>query len=721
MKNLAKCASFTALSALLITDITSSLRPQTYAESNGYACWGITVNNPTLANICNITPATTAPLLCTTEGSVVNLPVYFHTSGSLLQNLPYPFRNQTTVLQDTVALPTPVTNFTLGTSFANSPMPVSYNFSSVANTPNATITLPNQSSINYTPNVGFLGNDVSTYTTTDANGVTKTGKFVFKKHNGTVIDDFTRVIAANVRKDSTTTNLLSGRINSNVVGYNSSYTPIITTPPTNGTLTTSTFDSNGNRIFNYTPNAGFTGEDSFLYTLTNSSGTSTPTRGLIQVYDPATRPIAPYMGFHLFGSPSTYGLSLNKTQLGYDELFRNGPETTTLNFTAPQVNSGSLQLPFEISTVFDNVVFAPANYKKKTIIQVDNTTNTAPVISSITTTNPTPDTVTISVTATDAENNQGSFVAQVSNDNFTTFDNYPITQSAINGTYSTTINTLAASAYSVRVMVQENNPMICAGFSNAQVATNLHTTSSNRSFDITEVIAPTATTDTYSTTTPEPVTLVPLTGDTGTDISIVSINGTTITPSIAQTILVPNGTVTTTTTGEVLFTPDADFTGEVTFPYEIKNVTNVIATGNQIITVNPKAVDDTYTVTSDSTLILNPLFSDTSGTTIKSINGTDVTPGIAQTISVTNGTITISDTGIITFTPNPNFSGTVSFPYIIQNSTGQSATGNQSIVVTASTIVNQPPTNNPLPSVDSIVTNGNGKLLTNLIRTGGSN
>ena len=92
-------------------------------------------------------------------------------------------------------------------------------------------------------------------------------------------------------------------------------------------------------------------------------------------------------------------------------------------------------------------------------------------------------------------------------------------------------------------------------------------------------------------------------------------------------------------------------------------------------------------------ITLTPLAldSDIDGTTptIQSINGTALTPGIAQTIAVTNGSVTINAAGVITFTPALNFNGTVNFPYVITDGTA-TATANQVITVTP---VNDAPVN----------------------------
>ncbi len=75
----------------------------------------------------------------------------------------------------------------------------------------------------------------------------------------------------------------------------------------------------------------------------------------------------------------------------------------------------------------------------------------------------------------------------------------------------------------------------------------------------------------------------------GDPLSIVSINGTALTPGIPQTITVPNGTVTTDAGGVITFTPDANYNGPVTFPYVI---TCVLATSTSTEDISVTLVND---------------------------------------------------------------------------------------------------------------------------------
>ena len=148
-----------------------------------------------------------------------------------------------------------------------------------------------------------------------------------------------------------------------------------------------------------------------------------------------------------------------------------------------------------------------------------------------------------------------------------------------------------------------------------------------------------------------------------------------------------------TSTGIVTFNPADNYNGTAIITYTLcdpfglcdnADITFVVAAVND----NPVAVDDVYTVAEDATVTLNPLAldSDLDGDTlsITSIGGTILTGGV-QTITVTNGTVNISATGVITFTPSANFNSAtaISIPYVISDGHGGTDTANQLITVTA--------------------------------------
>jgi hypothetical protein len=70
--------------------------------------------------------------------------------------------------------------------------------------------------------------------------------------------------------------------------------------------------------------------------------------------------------------------------------------------------------------------------------------------------------------------------------------------------------------------------------------------------------------------------------------------------------------------------------------------------------------------------------------TITHIGGEEVTGGV-QDIEIKNALISINVDDEITFVPNPIFSGTIIFPYVIENTNGETATGLVTMIVDAVT------------------------------------
>ncbi|WP_352259913.1 Ig-like domain-containing protein, partial [Psychrobacter sp. TB55-MNA-CIBAN-0194] len=145
------------------------------------------------------------------------------------------------------------------------------------------------------------------------------------------------------------------------------------------------------------------------------------------------------------------------------------------------------------------------------------------------------------------------------------------------------------------------------------------------------------------------------------------------------------------------------------FDYTITDGTTEVS-ATETITVTPVndapvAVDDAYTVEEDGTVVLAPLTtgiadSDLDGDTlsITDINGTALTPGVAQSIDVPNGVVNIDTAGVISFTPDANFNGDVEFDYIITDGTTE---------VSATETITVTPMNDAPVAVDDV---GSGPL-----------
>ncbi|MFD2530818.1 tandem-95 repeat protein, partial [Polaribacter marinaquae] len=192
-------------------------------------------------------------------------------------------------------------------------------------------------------------------------------------------------------------------------------------------------------------------------------------------------------------------------------------------------------------------------------------------------------------------------------------------------------------------------------------------------------------------------------GDTLTVTQYV-VGGTTVpvaagSPGVRA---IPNvGTLTVNSDGSYTFVPEEDYNGSV--PQVTYTVSDGENTANSTLNITvtpvndaPVAVDDTYTTNEDTAVTLLPLTGDddVDGDTISitSINGTPLTPGTAQSITVPDGTVTVSAAGAISFKGDANYNGTSTFAYVISDGNGETATANEIITIDA---VNDAPVANP--------------------------
>ncbi|MBW2475584.1 MAG: tandem-95 repeat protein, partial [Deltaproteobacteria bacterium] len=191
--------------------------------------------------------------------------------------------------------------------------------------------------------------------------------------------------------------------------------------------------------------------------------------------------------------------------------------------------------------------------------------------------------------------------------------------------------------------------------------------------------APIATGDAATTNEDTAVVVAVVVNDTDAEGNIDPATVTIVTPAT-------NGTVTVDpTTGDVTYTPDAEFNGSDSFVYEICDTGGLCDTATVTITVEPVndvpvAFADTGTTAEDTALIVPVL-----------ANDSDIDGDVLTVISTTDpagGTVTINPDGTLSYAPDADFSGTDTFEYTITDGNGAFATATVTIDVTP---VNDPP------------------------------
>ncbi|WJH41457.1 Ig-like domain-containing protein [Aliirhizobium terrae] len=203
--------------------------------------------------------------------------------------------------------------------------------------------------------------------------------------------------------------------------------------------------------------------------------------------------------------------------------------------------------------------------------------------------------------------------------------------------------------------------------------------------------APVAGNDTFTTAEDTAVNINVRANDSDVDgdtLTITQINGTAIVSG--ATVSVTGGTVTLNANGTLTFTPAANYNGSPSFTYTVSdgNGGTATATVNGTVTpVNdaPVATNDTFTTPEDTAITIDVRANDSDvdgdALTVTAINGTAIATG--QSIAITGGYIRLDADGRLSFTPNANFNGAVSFSYTVSDGNGGTATATVNGTVTA--------------------------------------
>ena len=122
----------------------------------------------------------------------------------------------------------------------------------------------------------------------------------------------------------------------------------------------------------------------------------------------------------------------------------------------------------------------------------------------------------------------------------------------------------------------------------------------------------------------------------GDPLTVTEVNGVVVTPGTAQTIAVPDGTVTVATDGTITVTPDTGFAGDIDVPYTITDPDGEIDSAVHTVVIPntpPVAVDETVTTQPDTPIDIDVLANDSDPNgdplTVTEVNGVAITPGTA--------------------------------------------------------------------------------------------
>ena len=145
---------------------------------------------------------------------------------------------------------------------------------------------------------------------------------------------------------------------------------------------------------------------------------------------------------------------------------------------------------------------------------------------------------------------------------------------------------------------------------------------------------------------------------------------------------VTDGTLTLNADGSFTYTPDLNFTGDDTFTYvandgdeDSNEVTVTLSIGGS--NDRPVANDDAYAVDEDGALSVDAL----TGVVANDIDDDGDPLTVALVADVTNGVLTLNADGSFDYTPNANFNGDDTFTYVANDGTEDSLEATVTVTV----------------------------------------
>ncbi|AWI24425.1 hypothetical protein HYN49_00135 [Flavobacterium pallidum] len=606
---------------------------------------------------------------------------------------------------------------------------------------NGTPNNPTDDTITYTPSANYHGNDTFNYTIADSNGDTATASVSI-----TITADAPTVDMPLAANDTATTDeelavTISVLANDSFGGDGPSTGAIaIASTPSNGVAVVNTNGTPNNPAddtITYTPNANFSGTDSFTYTIADADGqTSTATVTItVNANDPsADFPVAA----NDFAS-ATEDTPVTISVLANDSFGGDGPSTGAItiamgasNGTATVNNNGTPNNPTD-----DTITYTPnANFHGNdvftyTIADADGQTSTATVFVNVAADADTADAPTaVNDTATVSEDQSVSLPVLV-NDSF-----------GGDGPFAGPIFVMTQPSNGVAVVNNNgtpNNPLDDtitytpnANFNGSDSFTYMILDADGQAATATVTITvtpdaptadmPLAVNDTATTGEDTPVSVLVVLNDSfGGDGPSASAIVVASQPSNGSAVVNNNGTPSNPTDDTITYTPNANFFGTDSFTYTIFDADGQSSTATVTITVSPDApgadvpvaVNDLATVTEDQSVVIPVVANDSFGGDGPGVVQIVVAsqPSNGSAVVNTNGTPSDPTDDTVTYTPNANFNGSDSFTYTIADSNGDTSTATVNVTINP----DAPGADSPLAVNDTATANEDSFVVINVL------
>ncbi|MBK8188744.1 MAG: tandem-95 repeat protein [Cellvibrio sp.] len=527
-------------------------------------------------------------------------------------------------------------------------------------TTNGTVSVAANGSYTYTPNANYSGSDSFVVNVTDAQGFTTPVTV-----NVTVnpIDD------GSVANQNVVTNedvVLNGNLPTTDADGAVTYAVITNQATTNGTVSVA-----ANGSYTYTPNANYSGSDSFVVNVTDAQGFTTPVTVNVTV------------------NPIDDGSVANQNVVTNEDVVLNGnlPTTDADGAVTYAVITNQATTNGTVSVAANgSYTYTPnANYSGSDSFVV-NVTDAQGFT--------TPVTVNVTVNPID----DGS----VANQNVVTNEDV-----VLNGNLPTT-DADGAVTYAVITNQATTNGTVSVAANGSYTYTPNANYSGSDSFVVN-------VTDAQGFTTPVTVnvTVNPIDDGSVANQNVVTnedvvLNGNlpttdadgAVTYAVITNQATTNGTVSVAANGSYTYTPNANYSGSDSFVVNVTDAQGFTTPVTVNVTVNP--IDDgsvaTQNVVTNEDVVLNGNLPTTDA------DGA-VTYAVITNQATTNGTVSVAANGSYTYTPNANYSGSDSF--VVNVTDAQGFVTPVTVNVTVNPIDDGSVANQNVVTNEDVVLNGN--------------
>ena len=540
--------------------------------------------------------------------------------------------------------------------------------SAVGATSNGGTATTDGSTISYTPFADFAGTETFEYTVSDGQGGTDIG-LVTVTVNNLPDDPVANDDVAAVAEDSSANNIAVLNNDSDPDQITGGETLEVTAVGTPANGSAAIVGSGPNNSVSYTPDPSFAGQDSFTYTITDSTGRTAQAMVTVNVSNDNDAPVAVDDTFDVDEDSSNNSLNVlaNDTDLDTGD---------TKQITQLGVTSGNGSIALSGASVDNTVIYTPApdfvGQETFTYTMRDALGATSQATVTVTVNNLNDAPVAVNDTGTVAEDAAPTDFDVLANDtDIDTGDTKALvslgTPSA--GGSASIVSNQVRYAPAPNFNGTETITYVMADGANAQSSATL-TITVNAVNDDPVAVADTATLDEDT----GPVLINVLANDTDVDtgdsFSVDSLGATS------------EGGNVTIVSNQVQYNPAQDFNGTETFSYTMSDAAGRPSTALVTVTVNaindaPVAADDAFTVDEDS--------ADNSLAVLG--NDSDVDAGDTRNVTAVGvasdgGTVSIATDGKgLLYTPAADFNGTETLTYTITDAGGLTDTATVTLTV----------------------------------------